>query len=84
MLFLKQTNISAYVTGAVQLKVNQGNLKRIPFTIPNHKISECFGKKICPLYALLRANTEQSRTLANIRDTLLPKLMSAGIKSIRV
>jgi type I restriction enzyme S subunit len=80
MLFLKQINISAYVTGAVQLKVNQSNLKRIPFIIPDHKISKCFEKQISPLYELLRANIEQSRTLATIRDTLLPKLMSGEIR----
>jgi type I restriction enzyme, S subunit len=80
MLFLQQTNISPYVNGAVQLKLNQSNLFRIPFLLPDAKISNEFNRKISHLYKLYRFNTEQSRNLATLRDFLLPKLMSGEIR----
>jgi type I restriction enzyme S subunit len=46
MLFLKITNIRAYITGAVQLKINQGNLCRIPFIMPSEKLCILFAEKI--------------------------------------
>ncbi|MFW9262649.1 restriction endonuclease subunit S [Nostoc sp. CALU 546] len=80
MLFLKQTNIRPYVTGAVQPKLNQGNLFRIPFLLPSSQISVVFGSELSRFYALFRSNCEQSRSLASIRDTLLPKLLSGEIR----
>lgn len=80
MLFLKQTNIRPYVTGAVQPKLNQGNLRCIPFVLPSPKVCNAFGANVSCLYALFRANYDQSRSLATIRDTLLPKLMSGEIR----
>jgi type I restriction enzyme S subunit len=39
-----------------------------------------FGEFISPLFAKIRANDEESRTLANLRDTLLPKLMRGEVR----
>jgi restriction endonuclease S subunit len=79
LLHLKNSNIAAFVTGAVQPKLNQGNMNRIPFTLPPKEIGEAFAKTIEPLFAQIRANTDQSRTLATLRDTLLPKLLSGEL-----
>lgn len=80
MLFLKQINICPYVTGAVQPKLNQGNLRCIPFVLPSPKVCDVFRVNVSRLYAFFRANHDQSRTLSTIRDTLLPKLMSGEIR----
>jgi type I restriction enzyme S subunit len=82
LLHLKQSNIAAFVTGAVQPKLNQGNMNRIPFILPSEGIGQAFAKSIEPLFAQIRANSDQSRTLATVRDTLLPKLLS-GELSVR-
>ncbi len=37
-----------------------------------------FDSQIAPTFATIRANEEQSRTLATLRDTLLPKLLSVA------
>ncbi|MCS6245241.1 MAG: restriction endonuclease subunit S [Opitutus sp.] len=79
LLHLKSCNIAAFVNGAVQLKLNQGNLNRIPFMLPSPEIGEAFAKSIEPLFAKIRANTDQSRTLATLRDTLLPKLFNGEL-----
>jgi len=79
LLHLKDSNIAAFVTGAVQPKLNQGNMNRIPFIIPPPEIGEAFGETIAPMFAEIRANTDQSRTLATLRDTLLPKLLNGEL-----
>lgn len=79
LLHLKNCNITAFVTGAVQPKLNQGNMNRIDFILPPPEISRTFAKTIEPLFARIRANTDQSRTLATLRDTLLPKLLSGEL-----
>ena len=40
---------------------------------------EAFTTQVAPLYAHITANLQQSRTLATLRDTLLPKLLSGEL-----
>jgi type I restriction enzyme S subunit len=80
LLHLRNSNIAAFVTGAVQPKLNQGNMNRIPFILPPLEIGEEFARTIEPLFAKIRANSDQSRTLATLRDTLLPKLLSGEFR----
>lgn len=83
-LFFKKTNIKSIVTGAVQPKVNQANLRAIPAIIPNLECMNKFNKIINPLFAMLRNNKEENTRLAQLRDTLLPKLMSGEIDVSKV
>ena len=80
LLHLKCSNIAPFVNGAVQPKLNQGNMNRIPFILPPPAISKAFAVTIAPLYAQIRANTDQSGTFATLRDTLLPKLLSGTLQ----
>ena len=80
MLSLKRTNIQSFITGAVQAKLSQSNMWRIMFLRPLREISESFGASIEPLYTRLRHNSEQARTLATLRDTLLPRLISGQLR----
>jgi type I restriction enzyme S subunit len=79
LLHLKNTNIAAFVTGAVQPKLNQGNMNRIPFVLPPPEVGKAFASSVDPLFAKIRANTEESLTLSTLRDTLLPKLLSGEV-----
>jgi len=80
MLFLKQLDIKAYVTGAVQPKLNQKNLKSIPIVLPSNEICLKFDKLIKPLFDTFRKKDDERKILANIRDNLLPKLISGQIR----
>ena len=80
MLALRQTNIQPYITGAVQAKLSQANMWRIGFLMPSVRIAEAFGQAIEPLYARFRQSAEQAQTLATIRDTLLPRLISGQLR----
>ena len=79
-LFLQQMNIAAFVTGAVQPKLNQKNLKAIPFVLPKEPVCMAFSELIQPLFAKVRVNTDENVTLASLRDTLLPKLISGELR----
>jgi type I restriction enzyme, S subunit len=79
LLHLNTANISAFVTGAVQPKLNQANMNRIEFLLPSAEVATAFGNTVEPLFAQIRANTDQSRALAAIRDGLLPKLLNGEV-----
>ena len=79
-LHLLNQNVTPYVTGAVQLKINQGNLKRIPFVRGTNEVCYAFAEYIKPLFSKIRANSEQNQNLAILRDTLLPKLISGELQ----
>lgn len=80
MLALRQTNIQPFITGAVQAKLSQANMWRIGFLMPSAQIAEAFAQAIEPLYARYRQNADQAQTLASLRDTLLPRLISGQLR----
>ncbi len=80
MLFMLSQNITAYVTGAVQLKINQRNMNSIPFVKAENKTNQHFTDCISPLYEKLKQLTEENKTLTNLRNTLLPKLISGELR----
>jgi type I restriction enzyme S subunit len=47
--------------------------------VPPKSIVEAFTKQAAPLVTRILANSKQSRTLATLRDTLLPKLLSGEL-----
>jgi len=79
MLLFKRTPVKSIVTGAVQPKISQANLRSVPVVIPASKDLESFNELIKPLFDQIRQNTDQNKALAQIRDALLPKLMSGEI-----
>ena len=78
MLF-KHTSVSSIVTGAVQLKISQSNLRSIPVVIPPEQVIVEYNHLIEPVFAMIRANEEENKTLSSLRDSLLPKLMSGEL-----
>ena len=75
-LFLKQVNITPYVTGAVQPKLSQTNLNAVPFLLPPQQVCKAFGDTVGLLFHQVRSKTDESRALAAQRDALLPRLVS--------
>ena len=78
-LLLKDQNIGAFVTGAVQPKLSQGNLKAVPIVKPDIIICQTFTALTDPIFSSFRHHSDESHTLSAQRDTLLPKLMSGEI-----
>jgi type I restriction enzyme, S subunit len=69
-----------YVTGAVQPKLSQGRMNTMPFVFAGDPTCRAFAEVVKPWFARQRANTDENRTLADLRDTLLPKLISGDIR----
>jgi type I restriction enzyme S subunit len=80
LLMLKQTNVASFVTGAVQLKISQGNLKRIPFVSAPGPVNDYFAMIIAPLFDMIRAREDGIKSLTEVRDALLPKLLSGELR----
>ena len=79
MLLFKRTPVKSIVTGAVQPKISQANLRSIPVVIPAADVLAEFNLLIAPMFDQIRQNTDQNKALAQLRDALLPKLMSGEI-----
>ena len=71
-----ETNITPYITGAVQLKLNQKNLKSIPIVFPLEELLLVFDSIIQVFFEKLRKNSEEVQIIIQIRDDLLQKLIS--------
>ncbi|WP_165076922.1 MULTISPECIES: restriction endonuclease subunit S [unclassified Desulfovibrio] len=79
-IYLLKKNIDKIVTGAVQPKISQGNLKKLDFyRYPSSLISQ-YTHRTKPFFERIRSNQTQIRTLEKLRDTLLPKLMSGEVR----
>jgi restriction endonuclease S subunit len=84
MLALQRMNITPYITGAVQAKLSQTNMWRINFLMPPLEIAIHFGSLLEPLFVRFRENAELANTLAALRDTLLPRLISGQMKFVHI
>lgn len=79
LLLFKRTPVKSIVTGAVQPKISQANLRSVQVVIPPHNETDAFNKLICPLFAQIRQNQDENKALASLRDTLIPGLMSGEV-----
>ena len=79
LLLFKRTPVKSIVTGAVQPKISQANLRSKQIVIPPQSELNAFNDLICPLFEQIRQNQDQNKALASLRDALLPKLMSGEI-----
>ena len=72
--------VSPFVTGAVQLKISQTNLRSIPITSPSPEISEQFQEIVAPMFERRLLLEKENLCLSDLRDTLLPKLISGELR----
>jgi type I restriction enzyme S subunit len=66
--------------GTTMQAINNENIRRIRYIIPQKNILDCFEKKVCMLYEAISINKEQIKSFSKIRDSLLPRLMSGKIR----
>ncbi len=78
-LLFSLTNIKSIITGAVQQKVSQQNLKKVPAIIPSKEALSAFDDLIQPIFAQIRNLRDENAHLSDLRDTLLPRLMSGEL-----
>lgn len=66
--------------GTTFLEISKSNFRPIEVIIPSIKVLQAFHQKAESIHQKIVNNLNQSRNLSNIRDTLLPKLMSGEIR----
>ena len=66
-------------TGGAQQHINKGNVDELVLLCPDKRVVGEYLSKVKPLFDGIAANCFQSRTLATLRDTLLPKLLNGEI-----
>ena len=78
-LLFSVTNVQSIVTGAVQPKISQANLNKVPVVIPSKAELSDFDSIVQPIFAQIRNLRAENDRLATTRDTLLPRLMSGEL-----
>ena len=76
---LRNTNVKSLVTGAVQPKINQENMNKLKFIIPDQDNLKILEENLSVLMKKYKNNCYKISKLEQIRDTLLPKLMNGEI-----
>ncbi|MDU6174444.1 MAG: restriction endonuclease subunit S [Clostridium perfringens] len=80
-ILLKNTNVKQIITGAVQPKINQKNLREVNIVMPVKKdIVKKYSDLVNKMFFKIRILTDENERLEKLRDTLLPKLMSGEIR----
>ena len=79
--FLKNTLpvIEGMASGSTFKEVSGSTMKNVPAVIPDAEILAKFSDFCAPIFAQQRTLEEQNQSLAKLRDSLLPKLMSSEI-----
>jgi type I restriction enzyme S subunit len=77
---LNKIDFNSLNPGSTQPLVTQTDLKNSPTVIPDYRNIEAYHRLTEPLFQKIDANLNESRTLAELRDTLLPKLMSGELR----
>ena len=78
-LLFSLTSVQSIITGAVQPKISQTNLNKMPIVIPAEAELSDFDSIIQPIFAQIRNLRAQNDRLSVTRNTLLPRLMSGEL-----
>jgi type I restriction enzyme S subunit len=82
LLVWLQQNMDKVVSranGSTFLEISKTSFKELDIIIPTKQLLEAFDKIAIPIFEQLKNNEEQTQTLIQLRDTLLPKLMKGEI-----
>lgn len=71
--------IEGMASGSTFKEVSGSTMKNVPAIIPDTETLTCFNDFCAPIFAHQRILEEQNQSLAALRDSLLPKLMSGEI-----
>jgi type I restriction enzyme S subunit len=81
LLCLREINMEVIKKGAAQPFVSNSDIAAVKVLLPPHSILDRFQDLIRPVFLTIESNQTESRDLATLRDTLLPKLLSGEISA---
>ena len=78
---LKAVNYQEYNVGSTQPLIRQSDIKEIAVLLPSDlDMIKRFELQAKDIFGKIQTNTKQIQTLENLRNTLLPKLMSGEVR----
>ncbi len=88
LLYLKSNIINQYIdsrlAGSTQKYISLTELRNIPIVIPPKEVLKEFKNVVDPIFNNIKTNHFEINNLINLRDALLPKLMSGEIDVSKV
>ena len=75
-----QLYLAARLAGTTQKYLSLTALREMRLLVPTEPILVEFSKIVSPLFEGMQRNHEQAQTLATLRDTLLPRLISGQLR----
>ncbi len=75
----RMDEIKQRASGSTFAEISKKNFKPISVVVPSKDVLNAYQKLVKPLYDAITSNVRQSEQLSNLRDTLLPKLLSGEL-----
>jgi type I restriction enzyme S subunit len=66
-------------SGTTFAEINKANFRPIPVIVPPLKVIRRFDEFVTPIYQKITENVKETNTLSQLRDELLPKLISGKL-----
>ena len=82
--FMKSKDLASMNAGSAVPSMTTSILNAMELRIPSPETLESFESSVAPMYEMMQENETQSHKLAELRDTLLPKLMSGQLDISKV
>ena len=77
--FVKSKDLASLNAGSAVPSMTTNILNAMQLRIPDDETLQQFENVVSPMYTAMQENDKQSTSLASLRDTLLPKLMSGEL-----
>ena len=74
------TELCSHMTGGAQQHINKNNVEQLDVIVPTNQILAEYKQKVEPIYSLISNNCIETMELAQLRDSLLSRLMTGELK----
>ncbi|MBV6437923.1 MAG: hypothetical protein AELANPGJ_03218 [Anaerolineae bacterium] len=81
-VLFERDRLQSYAVGAAQQNISQRVLSAHPVVVPNHVVCRRYHQLVLSLFERVQLNLEESIALAEMRDTLLPRLMRGELVGV--
>ena len=72
--------ILSHANGSTFLEISKARFRPMRIVTPSEDVMSAFDRLSSPMYRMVVGQERESRTLAIVRDSLLPKLVSGGVR----
>jgi type I restriction enzyme, S subunit len=76
----RMDDIKGRANGTTFQEISKGSFRPMPIVVPDETTAKAFDSLVKPLYEMVAANVRENGTLAALRDSLLPKLLSGEVR----